>query len=125
MSSIRSSLFACCAGLALGALSMNFNGSQAAEPAPEGIYELRTYTAAPGKLDALQARFKNHTVKLFEKHGMKNVLYWTPTDPAKSQNTLIYLLWHKNEEAPRPPGKPSGKIRNGSRRRRSRKRTDR
>ena len=99
MSSIRTSLFACLTGLALGALAMNQTGSIAAEPQPEGVYELRTYTAPEGKLEALEARFKNHTMKLFEKHGMKNVIYWTPTDPAKSKNTLVYLLWHKSEEA--------------------------
>lgn len=98
MSSLRSSLLACCTGLVLGIVTMNFNGSMAAEPVPEGIYELRTYTAAPGKLEALEARFKNHTIKVFEKHGMKNVLYWKPTDPAKS-DLLVYLLWHKSEAA--------------------------
>src|SRR5436190_16810936 len=99
MSSIRTPLLAAVAGLAIGALSMNFNGSQAAEPQAEGVYELRTYTAPEGKLEALHARFKNHTIKLFEKHGMKNVMYWTPTDAEKSKNTLVYLLWHKSEEA--------------------------
>jgi hypothetical protein len=64
-----------------------------------GVYELRTYTTNPGKLDALHARFKNHTLKLFEKHGMKNVMYWTPTDAEKSKNTLIYILWHESEDA--------------------------
>src|SRR4029079_15472901 len=88
-------------GLAIGALTMNFNGTIAAEPKSDagGVYELRTYTAAEGKLPALEARFKNHTVKLFEKHGMKNVMYWIPTDAEKSKNTLVYLLWHKSEEA--------------------------
>jgi len=101
MSSIRSSLFAGIAGLAIGALAMNYNGSVAAEPKSDagGVYELRTYTASEGKLEALEARFKNHTMKLFEKHGMKNVMYWTPTDAEKSKNTLIYVLWHKSEEA--------------------------
>ncbi len=101
MSSIRSSLLACIAGLAFGALAMNFNGSIAAEPKSEagGVYELRTYTAAEGKLDALEARFKDHTLKLFEKHGMKNVIYWTPTSGEAANNTLIYVLWHQSEEA--------------------------
>jgi hypothetical protein len=95
----RSSLLAGVAGLLFGAAAMGLNSSTAADPLPEGIYELRTYTAAEGKLADLEARFKNHTVKLFEKHGMKNVLYWKPTDPAKADNTLIYLLWHKSEDA--------------------------
>ena len=53
-------------------------------------YELRTYTAAPGKLDALLQRFRNHTVSLFAKHGMTNVGYWVPADNAGRK--LIYLL---------------------------------
>ena len=100
MSSIRTSLFACVASLALGALAMNQTGSVAAEPQSEGLYELRTYTAAEGKLEALEARFKNHTVKLFEKHGMTNVVYWNVLKGQKGDDTrLVYLLAHKSEDA--------------------------
>jgi len=53
-------------------------------------YELRTYTAAPGKLDALLQRFRNHTVALFAKHGMTNVGYWVPVE--NPDRKLIYLL---------------------------------
>jgi NIPSNAP len=60
------------------------------------LYELRTYYTPEGKLDALNARFRNHTMKLFEKHGMTNVMYWTPTD---KPNTLIYVLAHKDQSA--------------------------
>jgi len=63
------------------------------------VYELRTYTAAPGKLDALNARFRNHTVRLFEKHGMKNIGYWVPTDQPQASNTLIYIVAHESREA--------------------------
>ena len=63
------------------------------------VYELRTYTTLEGKLPALLARFKDHTVKLFVKHGMENVGYWVPADPPKSQNTLYYMLKHKSREA--------------------------
>jgi hypothetical protein len=63
------------------------------------IYELRTYTTLEGRLPALHARFKNHTMKLFEKHGMKNEMYWSPTDEAKSKNTLIYIVSHDSLEA--------------------------
>ena len=59
------------------------------------VYELRTYTTVPGRLQALHARFKNHTMRLFEKHGMKNVIYWTPAD---KENTLVYVLAHKSVE---------------------------
>jgi len=56
------------------------------------LFELRTYTAAPGKLDALNARFRDHTNKLFVKHGIELVGYWTPTDGEAAKNTLIYIL---------------------------------
>ncbi len=63
------------------------------------VYELRTYTTHPGKLDDLHARFRNHTVGLFEKHGMENVGYWVPTEEPQSEITLIYVLKHKSHEA--------------------------
>jgi hypothetical protein len=63
------------------------------------LFEIRTYTTEPGKLDALNARFRDHTTKLFEKHGMTNVGYWTPADGPRSQDTLIYVLAHDNVEA--------------------------
>ena len=72
----------------------------AAEAAKAGrVFELRTYTAAPGKLDALNARFRDHTVKLFEKHGMKNIGYWVPMDQPQAGNTLIYIVSHESREA--------------------------
>ena len=64
------------------------------------VYELRTYTAAPGKLDALNARFRDHTLKLFEKHGMTNVGYFVADKGQKgADDTLIYILAHKSAEA--------------------------
>ena len=65
----------------------------------ERLFELRTYIAAPGKLEALNARFRNHTNKLFVKHGMELVGYWTPTEEPASQNTLIYILAFPSKEA--------------------------
>ena len=63
------------------------------------VFELRTYTAAEGKLDALNARFRDHTLGLFKKHGMTNVGYWMPTDGPTAKNTLVYLIAHKDREA--------------------------
>ena len=63
------------------------------------VYELRTYTSPDGKLGNLQARFRNHTVKLFERHGITSVGYFVPQDAPKSQNTLIYILAHKDRES--------------------------
>src|SRR4051812_45799617 len=61
-----------------------------------GCYELRTYYAAPGKLDDLHARFRNHTIKIFENHGIVNFGYWVPID--NTNNTLIYMLGHKDRD---------------------------
>ncbi|NOX49115.1 MAG: NIPSNAP family protein [Gammaproteobacteria bacterium] len=60
------------------------------------LYELRTYHTNDGKLEALHERFRNHTMGLFEKHGMKNIAYWTPVDQS---NTLIYIVAHKDRDA--------------------------
>ena len=62
------------------------------------VFELRVYTANEGKLEALLARFREHTTRLFEKHGMTNIGYWTAVDTPRSQNTLIYLLAHPSRE---------------------------
>ena len=69
----------------------------AAEPKDARVYELRIYHAAPGKLDDLNKRFREHTVKLFEKHGMENVGYFTPID--NTNNLLIYVLGHASRDA--------------------------
>jgi hypothetical protein len=63
------------------------------------VYELRTYTTNEGKLPNLNARFRDHTVALFDKHGMQSVGYWVPTDEPESANTLIYVLRHESREA--------------------------
>ena len=68
-------------------------------PASTGIYELRVYHAAPGKLEELLARFREHTTKLFDHHGIKSVAYWTPVDEPEKSNTLIYVLYHPSREA--------------------------
>ena len=63
------------------------------------IFELRTYTAPEGKLEALHARFKDDTLRLFKKHGMENIAYFRPADTPLSQNTMMYLLAFPNREA--------------------------
>ena len=63
------------------------------------VFELRTYTAPEGKLPDLQARFRNHTLRIFERHGMTNVGYWIPQDDPLRQNTIVYLLAHRSREA--------------------------
>src|SRR6476661_752186 len=68
-----------------------------AQERSERVYEMRIYWAPEGKLDDLNARFRNHTVKLFEKHGMTNIGYWVPIE--NSDNELIYVLAFPNREA--------------------------
>ena len=68
-------------------------------PGTAGVYELRVYHAAAGKLPELLARFREHTVKIFERHGMKSVAYWTPLEEPEKSNTLIYILHHPSREA--------------------------
>ena len=63
------------------------------------VFEIRTYTTEPGKLDALLARFRDHTSTLFEKHGIENIGYWTPADEPHSQDTLIYIVAHPSRDA--------------------------
>jgi hypothetical protein len=78
----------------------------AAEP-PSGapsasgrVFELRTYTASPGKLGALNARFRDHVIALFKKHGMDVVGFWEPVDKeAGAGEKLVYILAHKSRAA--------------------------
>lgn len=70
-----------------------------ADPMTETVFELRVYHCYEGKLPDLLKRFREHTTKLFEKHGLKNVAYWTPMDDPAKSNTLIYVLAHPSREA--------------------------
>jgi NIPSNAP len=72
-----------------------------AEPNPnsDAVYELRVYHIAPGRQDDLLRRFREHTMALFEKHGIHNVAYWLPTGEPLKGHTLIYMLRHPSREA--------------------------
>ncbi|MCA8992358.1 MAG: NIPSNAP family protein [Planctomycetaceae bacterium] len=88
-----------CFGLvAFASLSAGVSSAVLAE-GDNGVYELRIYTCEEGKLPALHERFRNHTMRIFEKHGMKNIGYWTPTDGPLSENTLVYMIRHESREA--------------------------
>jgi hypothetical protein len=63
------------------------------------VFEMRTYYANPGKMKALHARFREHTCKLFEKHGMTLVGFWSPTDPEEAEKKMVYLLAFPSREA--------------------------
>jgi hypothetical protein len=89
----------------VGAFSLGYmaRGSAPAESVAYAqsnrVFELRTYTAGEGKLDLLHARFRNHTLRLFQQHGMTNVIYGKPLDAPLAQNTLLYVLAYPNREA--------------------------
>jgi hypothetical protein len=94
---MRSALFAC---LALTAIATPALAQNVPLDPKTAVYELRIYTPAPGKLAALNARFRDHTLKLFEKHGMRNVAYWNeqPTREAP-EGRVIYVLAYPSREA--------------------------
>ena len=86
--------------MAIGFAAGSWHGASVAHAQNAGrVFELRTYTAPDGKLPELQARFRNHTMRIFEKHGMKNVGYWVPQDAPAKDNTLIYIISHESREA--------------------------
>jgi hypothetical protein len=83
----------------VGFMSYSAGYSRGEEKAAARVYELRTYTTEPGRLPALHARFRDHTIRLFEKHGIQNGMYWVPTDEDLKDNTLIYVVSHASLEA--------------------------
>jgi hypothetical protein len=107
-------LFVGLLGLMLGMVMMG--ASKAAEESAtskQRFFELRTYTTAEGRLDALNARFRDHTNALFKKHGIEIIGFWTPTEGPKSKNTLIYILAYPSKEAAKNPGRHSRPTRSG------------
>jgi hypothetical protein len=62
------------------------------------VFELRMYRANPGKLEAVQARFRDHTEAIFKRHNMKSIGYWVPEDAPDSNNLFIYLLEHPSRQ---------------------------
>lgn len=82
-------------GFAAGALTQDHLRAQTSGR----VFELRTYTAPEGKLGELHARFRDHTLRIFAKHGMTSVVYLSPMDAPAAQNQLVYLLAHPSREA--------------------------
>jgi NIPSNAP protein len=98
------STFRLCATVALsfaaGALLMNqWTRIEKVRADSSRVFELRVYHTLPGRLPALQSRFRDHTLAIFKKHGMTSVGYWTPQDSPASENTLIYILAHDSRAA--------------------------
>ncbi|MCC7042998.1 MAG: NIPSNAP family protein [Acidobacteria bacterium] len=84
------------AGISHGTTT-SVSAQQAQQAAPAGpVFEVRTYIASAGKFEDLQARFRDHTIRIFARHGMKSIAYWIPTD---QRNTLVYIIQHESREA--------------------------
>jgi hypothetical protein len=97
---VKSLLAASVATVAFALSAFPSAPASAADPQPIGrVFELRTYIASPGKFEALHARFRNHTLALFKKHGIEVVGFWVPADDPDSQTTLMYLVAFPNVEA--------------------------
>ena len=83
-------------GVTLNTVSVSAQQAPAAAAAAGPVFEIRAYIASAGKFDDLQARFRDHTIRIFARHGMKSVAYWIPTD---QRNTLVYIIQHESREA--------------------------
>jgi hypothetical protein len=88
-------------GICVAAVASACRDAAAAEPASAGgkIFELRIYKTHPGRLDALNKRFREHTCRLFEKHGIELVGFWVPTEGEESKDTLYYIVAFPSREA--------------------------
>lgn len=75
--------------------------ANASEVTPETVYELRTYHLNDGKLPLILRRFREKETKIFERCGMKNIVFWTPTEAPLEGRTLIYIVRHASREAAR------------------------
>jgi hypothetical protein len=106
---IRALTFGLGLGLAIAALTPI--SASAADPPKSGqrVFEMRTYYTHPGRLDALNKRFREHTCKLFEKHGMELIGFWTPQDEKDGKaDTLVYLLAFPSRDAAKESWKAFG-----------------
>jgi NIPSNAP protein len=86
-------------GYAVGRMSSA--PAMAAQAATGHVYEMRTYTAMEGKFANVQARFRDHTLRIFANHNMKSIGYWTPLEGPTAETTLVYILEHPSREEAR------------------------
>src|SRR6266852_1906565 len=95
----RRKLLSICLAAAAVMVGYSIMKTEPAKAASMGrVFEMRTYTTNPGKLDALNARFRDHTTRIFKKHGMQNVGYWVQQDEPLHSTTLLYVLAHKSRD---------------------------
>ena len=87
------------AGVHSSSVERSAPGVGAVEQAQSRVFELRTYTANPGKFEAMKNRFRDHIIPLFKKHNLTVIGFWTAADAPLSENTLVYVLAHESREA--------------------------
>ncbi len=101
--SLRTRLVIGLSGLVAASAAFGFgfaSQANASKPNDSRVFELRTYVTHPGKLDALNKRFREHTTALFKKHGMENIGYWTPQEEKDGKaDTLVYIIAHASRDA--------------------------
>lgn len=83
-------------GVTLNTVPVSAQQAPAPAAATGPVFEVRAYIASAGKFEDLQARFRDHTIRIFARHGMKSVAYWIPTD---QRNTLVYIIQHESRDA--------------------------
>jgi hypothetical protein len=96
---IRTSLGLLTLAVAFLSLPANSRGEEKEKKVDNRVFEMRTYYANPGKMKALHARFADHTIKLFQKHGMTVIGFWSPIDPKGAEEKLVYILAYPSKEA--------------------------
>lgn len=85
--------------VAAGWLGYDAGGTQGEKNVDTRVFEMRTYYAKPGKMEALHARFRDHTCKLFEKHGMTLIGFWSPIDKKQAEEKMVYILAYPSKAA--------------------------
>jgi hypothetical protein len=95
----RKQLLSACLLAAAAVIGYGVMKTNPAEAASTRVFEMRTYTCNEGKLDALNARFRDHTIKIFKKHGITSIGYWVPQDGPQHSNTLVYIIAHASRDA--------------------------
>jgi hypothetical protein len=96
---MRILLAAVLAGAALVGLSLATGKAEDKAKVDTRVFEMRTYYAHPGKMTALHARFRDHTCKLFQKHGMTIIGFWSPIDSKEAEEKMVYILAYPSKEA--------------------------
>ncbi len=85
--------------VAFGVVAIGTTHAEKEKKMDDRVFEMRTYYAAPGKMKALHARFRDHTLGLFKKHGITNIGYWSPADAKEADKKMVYILAYPTKAA--------------------------